>query len=166
MITEDRPRVALTTQQRHLAATLERIKAAAERKRRDLTDEEIEQLDALAAALATLTQTINLNTEIAATTASAGSDRGHALARGPPPSCCETFLRWRAVSARTGLSRASIWRAVRAGTFPRPVQIMGPFTVGWLASEVECWIQSRVAQRDQQQPRAVPHSPGRPRKPP
>lgn len=76
----------------------------------------------------------------------------------------ESFLRWRQVSARTGLSRPTIWRAVRAGIFPRPVQIMGPNAVGWIESEVDSWIQGRVAERDQHRPRRVPVSPGRPRK--
>jgi len=155
-------RVALTTRQRALAAAIERINAAAEG--RDLTMEEIAQSDALAAALAMLTRDINFNTDIAASPAPADLFRRHAMARGPPPSGHESFLRWRAVSAVTGLSRPSIWRAVRAGTFPRPVQILGPHAVGWIESEVQNWVQARIGQRDQQLQRAVPQSPGRPRK--
>jgi prophage regulatory protein len=163
MITE--PRVALTERQRALAAAIERIAAAAERERRDLSEQELAHIGGLAAEVATLTRAINLGTDVAASAASGGVPRGHALARGPPPSGDgESFLRWRQVRARTGLSRASIWRAVRAGTFPRPVPIMGPHAVGWIASEIETWIQSRVAQRDHQQQRRAPHSPGRPRK--
>jgi prophage regulatory protein len=161
MISENR--VARTAQQHALTAAVERIKTAAKREARDLIVEEIVLVDALAAALAMLTRDINYDIDVATSAAHADENRPHALARGPPPDG-ESILRWRQVRARTGLSRASIWRAVRAGTFPRPVQIMGPSTVGWLASEVECWIQSRVAQRDQQHQRAVPRSPGRPRK--
>jgi prophage regulatory protein len=81
-----------------------------------------------------------------------------------PERILETILRWRAVSARTGLSRPTIWRLVREGRFPRPVQLSSAQAVGWLASEVETWIQARIAQRDQQEPRQSPISPGRPRK--
>jgi prophage regulatory protein len=76
----------------------------------------------------------------------------------------EQFLRWKAVSLKTGLSRPTIWRAVREGRFPKPVQLTSPSAVGWLASEVDNWIASRVAQRDQHQPRRSPVSRGRPRK--
>jgi len=76
----------------------------------------------------------------------------------------ESFLRWRAVSVKTGLSRPTIWRAVREGRFPKPVQLTSPSAVGWLASEVEAWVQSRVRQRDEQQARPSPVSRGRPRK--
>jgi len=74
----------------------------------------------------------------------------------------EQLLRWRAVSAKTGLSRPTIWRAVRQGRFPAPVQLTSPSAVGWLASEVESWIAARVALRDQQEPRRSPVSRGRP----
>ena len=62
------------------------------------------------------------------------------LARGAPPSGCDSILRWRDVSARTGLSRPTIWRAFRAGTFPRPVQLSSPAAVGWIASEVDALL--------------------------
>jgi prophage regulatory protein len=76
----------------------------------------------------------------------------------------EQLLRWKAVSLKTGLSRPTIWRAVRQGRFPRPLQLTSPSCVAWLASEIESWIAARVAQRDQQEPRRSPVSRGRPRK--
>src|SRR5262245_60851952 len=76
----------------------------------------------------------------------------------------KSFLRWRAVSAKTGLSRPTIWRAVREGRFPKPVQLTSPSAVAWVDSEVEAWVQARIAQRDQQQARQTPESRGRPRK--
>src|SRR5262249_19038883 len=124
-------RIALAARQRALAAAVERIEADANREGRGLSEEEIAQREALTAALATLTRDINRDIDLAASPAHADVHRGHALARGPPPGGHgEAFLRWHQVSARTGLSRASIWRLVRAGTFPRPVQIMGPHAVG------------------------------------
>lgn len=58
------------------------------------------------------------------------------------------ILRRNQVEARTGLSRASIYAGVKAGTFPKPVPL-GPNSVGWLEHEVSSWIASRIAQRDQ-----------------
>lgn len=57
-----------------------------------------------------------------------------------------TILRLPAVKARTGLSRSTIYQRVADGDFPRPVPL-GPRAVGWLAHEVEAWIDTRVAQR-------------------
>jgi prophage regulatory protein len=164
MITEHR--AALSAHQRRIAAIIERIKAAAGQERRELSEEEIAQIAALTAAVATLTRAINRGIEVTASAANPDVHRGHALARGPPPSAHEAILRWRAVSGRTGLSRPTIWRLVKEGRFPRPIHITSGHAVGWAASELESWIQNRIAQRDQQHQRAVPHSPGRPRKPP
>jgi prophage regulatory protein len=81
-----------------------------------------------------------------------------------PEQSVETILRWRAVSSRTGLSRPTIWRLVRAGRFPKPVELSSAQAVGWVASEVEAWVQARIELRDQRESRSVPKSPGRPRK--
>lgn len=48
----------------------------------------------------------------------------------------------KAVVARTGLSRSSIYSYVELGLFPRQRRL-GPRRVGWLASEVRAWIASR-----------------------
>ena len=58
-----------------------------------------------------------------------------------------TILRRRAVEARTGLSRSSIYEAIAVGTFPKPIRL-GPRAVGWLSSEVDDWLQGRIAARD------------------
>ena len=52
------------------------------------------------------------------------------------------ILRIRDVSALTGLSRISIWRRCKAGTFPAPLQLGGPGSraVGWRTAEVRAWI--------------------------
>jgi prophage regulatory protein len=47
-----------------------------------------------------------------------------------------------AVKARTGVSRTYIYDAIGKGTFPAPVQL-GPRAVGWLASDITAWIESR-----------------------
>jgi len=55
----------------------------------------------------------------------------------------DTILRLSAVTAATGLSRASIYRRIRQGTFPAPVSLGGR-AVGWLESEIGGWIQNRA----------------------
>ncbi len=52
------------------------------------------------------------------------------------------MLRPPEVMARTGLSRTTIWRRVRAGTFPAPHEL-GVNSVGWPASEITAWLASR-----------------------
>jgi prophage regulatory protein len=42
----------------------------------------------------------------------------------------------------TGLSTATVYRLVAQGQFPRPIRLTKS-TVGWRASEVEAWIESR-----------------------
>ena len=52
------------------------------------------------------------------------------------------ILRRADVELRTQLSKASIYRLMRASKFPRPVRL-GPRAVGWIASEITAWIESR-----------------------
>ena len=46
------------------------------------------------------------------------------------------------VQKRTGLSRTTVYRLMRAGTFPEPIKI-GPRAVRWLESEIEAYLTSR-----------------------
>lgn len=46
------------------------------------------------------------------------------------------ILRAKAVMARMGWSRTTLWRRVRAGEFPAPVDT-GSNTVGWFDDEVD-----------------------------
>jgi len=39
----------------------------------------------------------------------------------------------------TSLSRTSVWRAVRNGTFPPPVSVSAG-RVAWFADEIEAWL--------------------------
>lgn len=52
------------------------------------------------------------------------------------------ILRRRQVERLTQLSKASIYRQVKMGTFPMPLKL-GPRAVAWLADEVYEWIASR-----------------------
>ena len=54
------------------------------------------------------------------------------------------ILRQPEVSELTGLSRTSLWRRTKDGSFPRPFRLGGKRSkaVGWKAEEVEEWLES------------------------
>lgn len=52
-----------------------------------------------------------------------------------------------AVRRQTGQSTATIYRRVKAGTFPSPVKI-GPRASAWVGAEVDQWVADRIADRD------------------
>lgn len=52
----------------------------------------------------------------------------------------------------TGLSRSSLYQMIQIGDFPRPIEL-GKRCVGWVASEVEDWIQERIAKSRNQEGR-------------
>jgi prophage regulatory protein len=54
----------------------------------------------------------------------------------------ERILLWPEVKERTGLSRTTVWREVRAQRFPEPVALT-THRVGWLEAEVQNWIAAR-----------------------
>ena len=64
-----------------------------------------------------------------------------------------TIIRRKQVEARTGLSRSSIYAKLRHNpkrpndydpSFPKPVGV-GSRAVGWVESEIEAWIETRIA---------------------
>jgi prophage regulatory protein len=59
------------------------------------------------------------------------------------------ILRRKQVQVRTGLSRSSIYAAIKVGTFPAPISL-GPRAVGWTTASIDNWIEGRVqASRNQ-----------------
>lgn len=59
------------------------------------------------------------------------------------------ILRLREVLMKVGLGRASIYRAIAAGTFPKPLAL-GERARGWLESAINQWVASRTtANRNQ-----------------
>ncbi len=54
----------------------------------------------------------------------------------------DVMLRPPDVIVRTGLSRTTIWRGVRAGIFPAPLEL-GKNSIGWPASVIDDWLKSR-----------------------
>jgi prophage regulatory protein len=53
------------------------------------------------------------------------------------------FLRMKTVTERIGYSKASIYRLMDLGIFPRPYPL-GLRSVGWLESDIEAYIESRI----------------------
>lgn len=49
------------------------------------------------------------------------------------------------VCARTGLSRSSLYRLIKAGEFPSNLSLAGRSRC-WDAAAVDAWIQARIAQ--------------------
>lgn len=56
------------------------------------------------------------------------------------------ILRRKQVEARTGLSRSTIYARIAEGSFPRPIDLGGGRAVGWIESEINAWVQSRIQQ--------------------
>jgi prophage regulatory protein len=54
----------------------------------------------------------------------------------------DRFLRLKAVLERTGLSRATLYRKVQEGAFPRQVQI-SERCVAWRESAIAQWMEER-----------------------
>lgn len=52
------------------------------------------------------------------------------------------------VKSLTGISRSQIYELIKKGKFPRQINL-GARAVGWVESEVQEWIQQRIADRDQ-----------------
>jgi predicted DNA-binding transcriptional regulator AlpA len=59
--------------------------------------------------------------------------------------------------ARTGMTRAQVWREERAGRFPQRI-LLTPYRLGWYEDEVAQWIATRPRCSPAIQ---MPRSPGR-----
>lgn len=53
------------------------------------------------------------------------------------------IIRLKQVIASTGLGRSTIYKYIAEGKFPVPLQL-SVRCVGWLESEIQQWIQSRL----------------------
>lgn len=60
--------------------------------------------------------------------------------------CPLSILRRKQVEARTGLSRSTIYARIAEGSFPRPIGLGGGRAVGWIESEINEWLRSRIEQ--------------------
>lgn len=61
----------------------------------------------------------------------------------------ERIIRLKMVLARTGLSRSTIYRMIKIGTFPRQICI-GVRGAGWHESEINRWIANPAGYRPDQ----------------
>ncbi len=61
------------------------------------------------------------------------------------PPARDYLMRLGEVTRVTGLSRSSIYRLISLGSFPSPIKISAVAS-RWLASELDAWIATRVAQ--------------------
>ena len=52
------------------------------------------------------------------------------------------LIRAAEVYDRTALSRASVWRRVREGTFPKQVTL-GYNRIAWVESDIDAWIEAQ-----------------------
>lgn len=58
----------------------------------------------------------------------------------------DRFLRMHQVCEMCGLSRSAIYGRIKLGLFPVSVRL-GPKSVAWLASDINNWMQARIAAR-------------------
>lgn len=54
----------------------------------------------------------------------------------------DCLLRIKEVMKRTGLPRSSLYRYIKTGIFPAPIQI-GPKAVAWPESKIDSWVEDR-----------------------
>lgn len=57
------------------------------------------------------------------------------------------IIRLKVVMETTGLARSTIYKYISLDLFPKPVSLGGR-CVGWLDTEVQAWIVSKVSARD------------------
>lgn len=56
------------------------------------------------------------------------------------------LIKLKDVIAMTSLSKASIYRQIKAGIFPRPIKV-GQRAVAWVLDEIDSWLESKKALR-------------------
>jgi predicted DNA-binding transcriptional regulator AlpA len=64
---------------------------------------------------------------------------------GPTNSNClvgDLIRGWAGICAEVHKSRVQLWRDIRAGHFPAPIET-GPNSIAWIRSEIEAWKASR-----------------------
>jgi prophage regulatory protein len=61
------------------------------------------------------------------------------------------LIRIKSVIELTGVSKSYIYDLSNRGLFPKSIQLIsGGTSVAWVESEVESWIEERIAERDQE----------------
>lgn len=62
------------------------------------------------------------------------------------PQAAFSILRRRQVEKRVGLTRSPLYARIKAGTFPKPIQLGNSRAVGWLEHEIDAWLAAQVEQ--------------------
>jgi prophage regulatory protein len=66
------------------------------------------------------------------------------------PTCGQKILRLADVMKLTAISRSQIYNLMTNGQFPTSIPLVpGGTSVGWVHSEIENWIQSRIDARNE-----------------
>jgi predicted DNA-binding transcriptional regulator AlpA len=60
----------------------------------------------------------------------------------PDGSAGDLIRGWRGICLEARKSRAQLWRDIRAGRFPPPIEL-GPNSVAWFRLEIQAWKASR-----------------------
>jgi len=68
----------------------------------------------------------------------------------------ERIIRKPELLSRIALSDATIWRMERDGRFPKRIQLGGNST-GWIESEIDAWLDGRMA--DRKEKKSMPDTP-------
>ena len=59
-----------------------------------------------------------------------------------------TFLKLPDVCKRTGLSRSTVYKLIKAGTFPRQIKLT-EHSSAWIASEIQEWADNVISKRNE-----------------
>lgn len=54
------------------------------------------------------------------------------------------ILRLPAVERCIGLKKSTIYKLVQDGKFPKPIQLTGSRSVGWISTSIDHWIAERA----------------------
>ncbi|WP_426177377.1 helix-turn-helix transcriptional regulator [Massilia sp. TWR1-2-2] len=60
----------------------------------------------------------------------------------------DRIIRMPELKSRIGLSRSTIYEAIKKKEFPSSVSL-GPRAVGWLESDIDSWLDSRISSRNE-----------------
>jgi len=58
-----------------------------------------------------------------------------------------TFLKLPEVCKKTGLSRSTVYKLIKAGKFPKQIKLT-EHSSAWIASEIQTWADDIIANRD------------------
>jgi prophage regulatory protein len=59
------------------------------------------------------------------------------------------ILRPAQVAEKKGISRTGQFELLQAGDFPKPIKLSGARSIGFIESEIDDWIEKRMAARDE-----------------